>query len=59
MSQVSSEPRRLTVAEAAKYFGRAPRTIRLWCLNGTLIEFKYAVVRKEQGCWQIVIPPES
>ena len=53
----SAEPRRMTVAEAAKYFGRAERTIRLWCLDGTLITFKYSVIRTNSG-YAIVIPPE-
>lgn len=53
------EPRRMTVAEAAKYFGRAERTIRWWCLSGTLIAFNYTVVRRPQGNWEIIIPSES
>jgi hypothetical protein len=50
-----TEPRRMTVAEAAKYFGRSQRTIRLWCLNGTLIAFNYSVIRTISG-YSIVIP---
>ena len=54
MSEDSSQT--LTVAEAAKYFGRTPRTIQRWCRGGTLIAFNYRVIRDETTRWLIVIP---
>lgn len=51
--------RRFTVPEAAIYFGRAERTIRWWCLSGNLIAFNCTVIRRPQGNWEILVPPES
>jgi helix-turn-helix protein len=50
------ETKKLTVAEAAKYFGRCEFTIRRWCRDGTLLAFNYAVIRERPGCWTILIP---
>lgn len=55
MSEPASQT--LTVAEAAKYFGRAERTIRHWCMTGTLVAFNYQVIRAKSTRWLIVIPP--
>ena len=53
----TSEPgRTLTVAEAAKYFGRAERTIRHWCAIGTLIAAGNRVIRDKNTRWFIIIP---
>ena len=51
MSTTSKEvtPQRMSVAEAAKYFNRSERTIRLWCLDGTLIAFNCSVIRRVNG----------
>ncbi len=48
--------RKLTIQEAAKHFNRTEQCIRLWCRNGTLLAFNYAVIRERPGCWTIVIP---
>jgi hypothetical protein len=53
---MSEEGQTLTVAEAAKYFGKAERTIRHWCVTGYLIAFNYRVIRHENTRWLIVIP---
>jgi hypothetical protein len=45
-----------TTAQAAEYFNRAERTIRLWCVNGTLLAAKCRVEREKYGCWVIYIP---
>jgi hypothetical protein len=57
-TQTQPEGRKLTVAAAAKYFNRTERCIRLWCRNGTLLAFNYAVIRERPGCWTIVIPEQ-
>ncbi len=54
--QQQSDGRKFTVAEAAKYFNRTERCVRLWCKNGTLLAFNCAVIRERPGCWTIVIP---
>jgi hypothetical protein len=48
--------RTLTVAEAAKYFGRTERTIRYWCVMGTLIAAGNRVVRDQSTRWLIILP---
>ena len=53
---MSEEGQTLTVAEAAKYFGRTQRTIQRWCVTGTLIAFNYRVIRDKSTRWLIVIP---
>lgn len=57
-SAPTAEGRKLTVAEAAKYFNRTERCVRQWCINGTLLAFNYAVIRERPGCWTIVIPEQ-
>lgn len=57
MSEPASQT--LTVAEAAKYFNRAERTIQHWCRTGTLIAFNYQVIRARSTRWLIIIPPSS
>jgi Helix-turn-helix domain len=53
---MSEQTQTLTVAEAAKYFGRAERTIRHWCAIGTLIAAGNRVIRHQNTRWLIVIP---
>jgi hypothetical protein len=47
---------RYTTREAAQYFNRVPRTIRLWCVNGTLLAANCRVEREKLGGWVIYIP---
>jgi hypothetical protein len=50
------EPRKLTVAEAAKYFGKTERRIQQWCQDGWFLAFNCTVIRERCGRWIIVIP---
>jgi hypothetical protein len=59
MIETAQPERIITVKEAARYFRRSPITIQLWCRDGTLIAFNYAVIRDVSGRWLIVIPESS
>lgn len=55
MAEESSGAKQLTVAEAAKYFGRSEPTIRQWIQNGTLIAANNTVIREKPGNWTIIV----
>lgn len=43
----------LTVKEFAHIYRRSERTIRLWCLDGTLIDFGFSLYQDLGGKWWI------
>lgn len=46
----------LSVTDAADFYGKCPRTIRLWCYDGTLVSAKCRVRRDLKGQWIIGVP---
>jgi hypothetical protein len=59
MSQIQETPREMTVKDAAEFYNRSVRTIRLWCANGTLLSARCRVIRDVTGRWKIIQPDEN
>jgi len=58
MKQYRKPSTEVTVSEAAKFYNRSSRTIRLWCSDGLLIRVGCKVRRDYSGRWLIELPQE-
>jgi hypothetical protein len=56
VSPAKSPMNQADVRDAAKFYNRSERTIRLWCKNGTLLLAGCRVVREMTGRWIIYLP---
>lgn len=51
----------LTVNDVGRLYNRAPRTIRRWCSDGTLVDVisGCAIYRSPYGGWLIGVPKDN